>query len=236
MRVRVDIPSQVGGVPVTVIASMSFYNCNALTHLTLPSTLVQIEADAIICCAALPEVIIPPSVTSIGAYAFVRCTSLVSVTIPASVTDLREVPFENCTKLQEINVDPANTVCSSQGGVLFNKSGSALLEYPGGKAGPYTIPSSCTAVSYGAFRNTTGITSVVIPASVTSIGMYAFKSSSSLSEVDIYTLNPPTLDYLDEQVFVGNAGGRIIKVPAASLDAYKAAWYNYVSAIQAGTW
>jgi hypothetical protein len=228
----IDIPSQIGGVPVTVIAANSLIGCPALTHLTLPPTLLTISAYAIR-CSALPELVIPSSVTYLGGYCLSGCSSLISVTIPASVTTVREVPFENCSALQEINVDPANTVCSSQGGVLFDKNGATLLEYPAGKAGAYTIPSSCNAISYGAFRNTRQITLVVIPATVTSIGSYAFMSSSKLAEVDIYTINPPSVD---SQTFAGNAGGRIFKVPAASLAAYKTAWSAYASSIQAGTW
>jgi hypothetical protein len=229
-----DIPSQIGGATVTTIKSGSL-SSGTITHLTFPPTLTTIEGYSI-SCPLLTDLVIPPSVTYIGGFSFYACSSLVSITIPASVTTLREVPFQRCTNLQAINVDPANPVCSSQDGVLFDKSGSTLLQYPGGKAGPYTIPSTCSALAYSAFMCAQGITSVVIPATVTSIDMYVFMQASNLAEVDIHTLNPPSLNPLDERVFSGNASGRIIKVPAASLDAYKTAWSNYASSIQAGTW
>ncbi len=225
-----DIPSHIGGNPVTVLSAHSFENCTNLTHLTLPPTLLTLSAYTFIWCTSLTELVIPPSVTYIGGYAFYGTTHLISVTIPASVTEVREVPFENCYAMQAINVDPANPVCSSQDGVLFNKSGSTLLEYPGGKAGAYTIPSSTTSIYYGAFRGVPSITSVVIPSSVTSFGAYAFYTCSNLAAVHVQATTPPSLG---TDAFTGNAGGRTIYVPSASVDTYKAAagWSAYAGSI-----
>jgi hypothetical protein len=74
---------------------------------------------------------------------------------------------------------------SSEGGVLFNKDKTSLIQYPGGKQGSYTIPTSVTSIGDGAFSGCTGLTSVTIPNSVTSIGDFAFLSCTGLTSVTI---------------------------------------------------
>ena len=136
-------------------------------------------------CSSLTSVTIPNSVTSIGAGAFSGCSGLTSVTIPNSVTSIGQHAFEDCSGLTEINVDENNTAYSSIDGVLFNKSQTELVCYPGGKQGAYTIPNSVTSIGNSAFWGCTGLTSVTIPNSVTSIGQSAFGGCSGLTSVTI---------------------------------------------------
>ncbi len=71
-------------------------------------------------------------------------------------------------------MDPLNTVYSSLEGVLFNKDQTALIQYPIGKKGSYTIPSSVKTIENDAFINCVGLSSVTIPDSVTYVGSPAF--------------------------------------------------------------
>jgi hypothetical protein len=129
-------------------------------------------------CTSLTSVAIPNSVTSVGYGALDECTSLTSVTIGNSVTNIGDSAFFGCTSLAEIIVDPLNSSYSSADGVLFNKSRTVLIAYPGGKAGGYTIPDRVTSIGDYAFGYCTSLTNVVIPNSVTNIGDYAFWDTS----------------------------------------------------------
>ena len=53
--------------------------------------------------------------------------------------------------------------------VLFNKYQTTLINYPGGKGGSYTIPSSVTVIGNVAFATCAEVTSIYIPSSVTNI-------------------------------------------------------------------
>jgi len=124
---------------------------------------------------------IPAGVTSIGDGAFSNC-DLTSVTIPDSVTSIGDRAFSD-HRLTAINVNPANTVFSSQDGVLYNKDKTTLILYPAGKTGTFTIPAGVTSIKEEAFWSCQSLTSVTIPAGVTSIGYGAFSGCYSLTSV-----------------------------------------------------
>ena len=80
----------------------------------------------------------------------------------------------HCSSLTEITVDATNSLYSSAGGVLFNKSQTTLIGYPAGKVGSYIIPNSVTTIDTWGFSCSTNLTTITIPDSVTSIGSCAF--------------------------------------------------------------
>ena len=153
---------------VTSIGNGAFYDCDNLASITIPDSVTSIGEMAFRRCSRLTSVTIGNSVTSIGIWAFEDCSSLTSITIPDSVTSIDDWAFNGCEKLTQINVDTANTVYSSENGVLFSKDKTKLIIYPEGKAD----------------------TSYFIPNSVTSIGnYYAFDGCSKLNQINVDTAN-----------------------------------------------
>ena len=158
----------------------------------------------------LPSKIEGKPVTSIGWRAFRDCSSLTSITIPNSVTSIDDWAFNGCEKLTQINVDTANTVYSSENGVLFNKEKTELIRYPEGKADTsYSIPSSVTSIGYMAVSGCSGLTSITIPDSVTSIGDYAFSGCSGLTSITI----PDSVTSIGDYAFSGCSSLTSITIP-----------------------
>jgi len=133
----------------------------------------------------IPVTIDGKQVTSIGNLTFAYCTGVTSVAIPDSVTSISYSGFNECTALTAITVEPSHPTFSSVDGILFNKDQTTLIQYPGGKAGSYTIPNSVTSIREHAFYFCPGLTSVTIPNSVTSIGRSAFARCPGLTGVTI---------------------------------------------------
>ncbi len=151
---------------------------------SIPSSVTSIATHAFSGCASLTSVTISTSVTSIESAAFRFCTGLTTVTIPNSVTNIGGGAFYGCTRLTAITVDEDNSTYGSMDGVLVDKSRTKLIQFPPGKTGNHTIPSSVTNIESFAFYGCT-LTGITIPGSVTSIENYAFAYCSSLSTVTI---------------------------------------------------
>jgi len=112
-----------------------------------------------------------------------------SYTIPSMVTNISTYAFQLAKYLQSINVDPMNTIYSSDSnGVLFNKAKTNLIQYPlGNTQTTYSIPVNVTNIFSYAFQNVTNLTSVTIqtPINGTTIQDYAFQNATSLNTIII---------------------------------------------------
>ena len=85
-----------------------------------------------------------------------------------------------------------------------------------------TIPDSVISVGEYAFQSCNAVTNVTIGASVQTIASSAFYNCYEIKEVVCKSATPPTI--ADKYVFSGTEIAKVV-VPAASLDAYKAAQY-----------
>jgi hypothetical protein len=185
-------------IPVVVQAQFTYTTNNGTIIITgytdtndvviIPSTIAglpvtSIGVDAFTLSPNLTSVTIPNSVTSIGEGAFNNC-GLTNVSIPASVSNIGSFAFAS-SSLTNFMVDPLNPAYSSLDGILFDKSQTTLVQYPGGLAASYGIPNKVTLIGEGAFYDCFGLTGVTMPDSVTSIGDLAFNYCTNLTSVTI---------------------------------------------------
>jgi len=181
------------GTGVTSIGYYAFCGCTGLTSVNVAGDNTKYASvNGVLFNKTKTELIqypfgktgaytIPNSVTSIGDYAFYVCTGLTSVTIGTGVTSIGYCAFCGCTGLTSISVAGDNTKYSSLDGVLFNKTKTELIQYPGGKTGAYTIPNSVTSIGGSAFAGCNSLTSVTIENGVTSVGDEAFDGCKDLT-------------------------------------------------------
>ena len=180
----VTIPEKINGLPVTSIGDWAG-TVECLPKSRLRSMLLNITGGTFHYCTNLTSVVIPNSVTSIGKYAFFLCKSITSITIPVAVTNIGLNAFLYCPRLTAIMLDTNHPSYSSLDGVLFNKSQTTLIQFPGGKVGNYTIPSSVTNIGVGAFSGCRSLTNITISDSVSSIGGSAFSGCTNLTSITL---------------------------------------------------
>ena len=170
---------------VTKIGNYAFSYCDGIKQLTIGNGVTDIEFNAFYRCDQLQQVALGNNVATIGDEAFDSCKQLKQISIPESVTDIGAGAFGNCPALTAITVAEGNTAYCSDGGILFSKDKTTLVQYPAGKPETsYTIPAGVTAVQGGAFSGT-ALTSVTIPESVTVIGRNAFFGCTALTAATV---------------------------------------------------
>jgi BspA type Leucine rich repeat region (6 copies)/Putative Ig domain len=197
----VSIPSSFNGVPVIGFGT-SFKN-TAITSITIPGTVTEIEDAAFLGCNYLSSVSIPNSVISIGEFAFDGCRMLTTLTIPNSVTTIGRSAFLVCVNLESIRI-PENieTIevdtfkgCYKLASVTMGNMVTTI------KSGAFqfcwdlptlNLSDSLTNIESLAFSSCNKLTSITIPPGVVNIGDYAFSFCGKLTEV-YFEGNAPSL-------------------------------------------
>lgn len=100
----------------------------------------------------ITNVVVSDGVTSIGAFAFNGLTGVSEYDIGANVNTINQWALET-SAAKAFNLKEDTNFQTDVDGVLFNKDGTTLIAYPGGSAvqDEYTVPSTVTAISDGAF-------------------------------------------------------------------------------------
>lgn len=207
------------GQGVVSMASYSLLNLQNLTAITIPQGVKTIGQYAFSQCRVLSYIVIPNTVTSIGASVFRYCYSLLSLMLPKSVTSIGNSICDGCSGIRRMSIpEGVNTVPYA-----FFSDCSVLNSL--------TIPRGITSIGQDAVLSCVSLTSVIIPETVTTIDTGAFRFCYNLTTVKCLSITPPTLQ---SNSFNGTPPDLVIYVPAASVDAYKAAsgWSDYASQIQ----
>jgi len=195
----IEIPSSLGGCPVTGIGKSAFNGCNGLTSIIVPDSLVRIESFAFSGCSSLTNVVIPSSLLEIGDYAFGGCSNLASVCISDLLSWCR-ISFSN------LYANPLHYAHN-----LYAK-GELITEL--------TIPNAVTNICGFAFSGCSGVTELTIPDSVKSIGDYAFSSCNGLKIVTI----PNSVMDIGDSAFSYCKGIVKVSIPASVRDIKKTAF------------
>lgn len=159
-----------------------------------------------------------------GGHSFYQCTSLTTVVMSIlrndeKKTEIGNSAFTGCTSLSSINIEQTNVETIRD--YAFQNCTSLNIN---------TLPSTVTSIPQYAFSGCSSITTFTLKSGVTSIGNYAFYNCSSLNLIYAERSTPPSLG---SNALSGQASGRKIYVPTASLTQYKTAsgWSNYANDI-----
>ena len=164
---------------IKTIGNSAFYYVTKLADVNLPDSITEIGNNAFGTCYKLKVTHIPTSLQKIGSSAFNMCNGTTAdITLPASLTEMGSRPFS--AKFTNIYVDSNNPNYSDIDGVLCNKAGDTMLQFPQGRTGEYTIPSSITTLEISAMAGC-NLTKVTIPSTVTELKQNAINYTTSIT-------------------------------------------------------
>ncbi len=127
---------------ITEIPNSAFWNCKALTDITLPANATAIGDSAFMNCENLASVTFNDGLQTIEYRAFYECYDLKEVVLPDSVTDIGDAAFYSCRALTSVTMgNNVKTIGSS----AFNSCGNLS---------DLSIPESVTKIGSGAFSGT----------------------------------------------------------------------------------
>ena len=193
--------------PVTEIGSGAFNDCNGLTGVSIPNSVLVIGNGSFKNCTNLTNVVIPNSVTDLYYEAFSGCSGLQNLTIGSSVVNIGNAVFAYCASLTEVNIP--NSVVSIGGGAFMYCSGLTNV----------FLGESLKNIHNGAFSDCKSITSVTIPSSVEFIGTCVFAKCVNLTSVTCLPETPPR--GADSDTFQNLYDQITLHVPAGSLYEYQ---------------
>lgn len=182
--VKITIPSEIDGIPVTTVGDSSFGGCTNLAKVTIPESVTSIGVGAFLNCSNLLKIAIPDSVKSIGDMAFWDCLNLTEVTVGNRVETIGFDAFSGCKSLEKVNITDIASWCniSFYDNPLYY---AKKLYINGGLAEKVIIPNGVSNIKDRTFINCASLKSVTLPSSVTSIGTKAFSGCSSLTDITV---------------------------------------------------
>lgn len=181
---KLEIPSELYGRTVSTLGEFAFYYSVPTVEVTIPDTIVHLDANPFLRCEKLTKISVSPSHPTLtvtdGALVDKTENEVVSfpractpVVIPEGVASVGNFAYSNCPGLTEITV-PDGVTNIGNGAFYYCTDLSDVR-----------IPDSVTKIGYEAFMECTSLTEITIPDGVTSIGRRAFYRCKSLHSVVI---------------------------------------------------
>jgi hypothetical protein len=179
----VEIPSEIKGMPVTVIGESAFDGCIRLENINLPDKLTSLGENAFKGCRALKGIQIPECLKRIDNYAFRGCASLRSIKIPSGVY---RIVTENSIVTTWPDPKDLNQHTHTYVTKQFRVSGLGNSVFSGCKGLKEVILSEgVKALGDGTFEGCGALKTIVIPESVGKIGSSAFEGCSGLKDITL---------------------------------------------------
>lgn len=195
---EVDVPTSIGGKPVTKIAAFAFQDNTKLISVKIPASVKTIGAASFRGCTSLTTVTFSSGLTAISDYAFLECAKLSTLKIPSTVTSIGVSAF-------------GSTAWIGAQKTSFLTGGDGILIKYLGTDSAVTVPSGVKTIS-NAFYYKNGVASVILPSGVTTIGTYAFCKSPNLKSITL----PDTITLINTDAIYECSSLTEIKVKSGS--------------------
>ena len=154
---------------VKYVGSSAFSDCNALTEISIPPSIIRMETQVFAKCDSLESVTIPATLNEVPEELFLACRSLKNIAIEDGITLICKNAFNECISLEEI------TIPASVDTISF----SAFEDCTSLKN--VTLNEGLKSINSGAFENCKSLTKINIPLSVEKICIEVFNGCENLN-------------------------------------------------------
>lgn len=200
---------------ITQIPQECFYGCSNLISINL-DRITSIKDSAFSNCSSLSQIDLS-NVVELGVECFYECSSLDTVVFPSNSINIPNYCFKNCTSLTTIDLSNVNLIgkdsfsgCTSLSTIQFGNN--------------------ITTLGLSSFDGCTSLSGeIVIPANITTLEQTIFAHCPNITSIKFLGSTPPTAN----NYWYGWDGQCpfTVKVPSASVEAYKTAMPNCVNQI-----
>lgn len=211
---------------VKTIGTRAFIDCVDLKSVTMAAGgSMQIADYAFMNCLNLTSMQLPKDATKVGRFAFSYCSSLEALELPETLSEIGEQAFYNCFALKSIDVPAGITTLNPF--TFHNCSNMLSVE----------LGENLESLCYNVFTNTKLDTITCFaqnPPLVYGIdGLYDVVENENEETGEVVMDTVPAEQY---DFFTVNTQVCILKVPAESIDAYKAhkSWGKFVNIMPIG--
>lgn len=160
------------GNNLRTIGSRAFYNCGAMTSISLPDSVTEIGAYAFQNCRSLQSVVLPEGLKVLQGFTFAYCTELASVTMPEGLTSIETKAFIGCYKLDNV-VIPNSVLTMGEYAFSENKALTNL-----------TIGSGLEVIPEYAFLGCQMLAQINFSEGLKTISQFAFSGCAGAIEVE----------------------------------------------------
>ena len=166
-RTLISYPPMRGGdrysIPEgTEIVSSDAFTCCRLKTIECPSSLRELQQNAITWCDRLTGILLNEGLESMRG-SIQQCNALTEITLPDSLRDVGVNPAHSCSSLKAIKVSKDHPYLCVMDNALVQKDGMVLLCYPAGlTAKKYTIPEGVRELAFGAFAGCGKLETVIL--------------------------------------------------------------------------
>lgn len=179
--------------PVSFIDACAFFNCDGLTSVHIPNTIVHISQFAFALCYSLSTINIPDS-TSLNMGSFFCCNISTINSLANNRGFIHEFAFAGCPL--------TSIVLPNRGGGGIGRCAFSHCIY----LNSITIGDSVQWIDEYAFENCTSLVSITIPESVYYLSRNAFTGCTNLSTINYFPANCEYIENSGKGTFEGLTG------------------------------
>ena len=158
------------GSRLTEIPAKCFYECSALTEISLPQTVTGIGSEAFSGCSALKKIGLSSSLKTISYAAFSGCKVLENPVLPEGLLEISGSVFDGCEAITKLTLPQSLT-------------GLGMRAFKGTAIEEIILPPKVTTLELNQFADCHSIKHIEVQGEVTEIPSGAFFPCSSLESV-----------------------------------------------------